>query len=831
MSVVEKPLEKPRRPALLAGSAAVVGCGLCAVTSVPDWLAWIAITGGLISGITAALVSRGQRQSLAAVLTFVSVACLFMAYATATARQPGTDLLNYFPEDAQLVRVEGHILEGGDFIKRDPAAFEYPESPEPQADFPIGADPRRNISFLLRIEHLPDLNADATGLLKVYAPPETEFTLNSRVSVIGKLRRPRRAGNPGELDSRKRYAQQGITHTLTLKSAGQLTQLEEPATHDVRQAAPWVHEKFHELIGSRMPKDRAAVLGATLLGERGNLTPEQRSKFVRSGTVHLLVVSGLHVGLLAAAVLLFLRIFGVAPRWAWGFAGLAALVYLFVTGVQPSVLRATIMVVIYALGRMLLRRPDPLNVIGASALVALAINPGDVAELGFQLSYLAVLGILLIAPVLQIHRPLTNSERITRKPHQSVRDWLGASMRISLAVGLCTWPLLAYSVHVVSPSMLVTNLLVGPLLTLMLGIAMFSPLAVIPFVAGILAWALSLLAGLLELIAGVFADLPFGHLFLPAPPVWWLAGYYVGLALIVLAPRLRLPRISGALAWLVWLCVLPLLTLASAEEPGPARLTALDVGQGQCVVLEVTSGPCVVLDCGSTSLGGVGERVLAPYLWERGRDHIDVLIISHADADHVNGLPQLFDRFPVGCVYVSEVFSNDSVGQQLIEWLSQRTEVRLLKRGDTLSLADNLDIQCLWPDPDYVTNVISEDNRRNDGGLVLLLRAGSRRVLLPSDVESDGLAGVLPLLGPEPVDVLFAPHQGSHVDGLPSILQRLKPTHVLLSARETFPAEDAMTAYEASTPHVWKTWQAGAVTFQLGADGSLEVDAFVSTGN
>ncbi|MCA8946437.1 MAG: ComEC/Rec2 family competence protein, partial [Planctomycetes bacterium] len=90
------------------------------------------------------------------------------------------------------------------------------------------------------------------------------------------------------------------------------------------------------------------------------------------------------------------------PRWAWGFAGLAALAYLLVTGVQPSVLRATVMVVIYALGRMLLRRPDALNVIGASALVALAINPGDVAELGFQLSYLAVLGILLIAPVLRL---------------------------------------------------------------------------------------------------------------------------------------------------------------------------------------------------------------------------------------------------------------------------------------------------------------------------------------------------------------------------------------------------------------------------------------------
>ncbi|MCA8937418.1 MAG: ComEC/Rec2 family competence protein [Planctomycetes bacterium] len=830
MSVLEKPLEKPRRPALLAGVAAVFGCGVGALAHVPGWLAWTTIAAGLITGVAAVGVSRSRRFSWAAALTFISVACLFLAYSTTSSVQANEGLLRHFPEDAELVRVEGQIIEGGDFVKRDPAAFEYPESPEPQTGFPISADPRRNISFLLRVERLPDLNTNATGLLKVYAPPETEFTLNSRVSMIGKLRRPRRAGNPGELDSRARYAQQDITHTLALKSAAQITLLEEPPTHDVRSIAPWVHEKFHELIGSRMPKERAAVLGATLLGERGNLTNEQRSKFVRSGTVHLLVVSGLHVGLLAAAVLLFLRIFGVPPRWAWGFAGLAALAYLLVTGVQPSVLRATVMVVIYALGRMLLRRPDALNVIGASALVALAINPGDVAELGFQLSYLAVLGILLIAPVLRLRRPLTNSERVNRRPHAVFGDWLGASMRISLGVGLCTWPLLAYSVHVVSPSMLVTNLLVGPLLTLMLGIALFTPLAVVPFVAGALSWMLSLLAGLLELLAGVFAEVPFGHLFLPSPPVWWLVGYYVALCLIVLAPRLRLPRISGGCAWLAWLCVLPLLTLASAEEPGPARLTALDVGQGQCVVLEVTAGPCIVLDCGSTSLGGVGERVLAPYLWERGRDHIDVLFISHADADHVNGLPQLFDRFPVGCVYVSEVLSNDDTGRQLIDWLSKRTEVRLLKRGDNVTLGDDLDIQCLWPDANYVSDIIPESTQRNDGGLVLLLQAGTRRVLLPSDVESDGLAGVMPLLGDKPVDILFAPHQGSHVDGLPSILQRLRPAHVLLSARETFPAEDAMDAYQASVPHVWKTWQAGAVTFELGADGTLEVAPFVSTG-
>ncbi|MCA8911307.1 MAG: ComEC/Rec2 family competence protein [Planctomycetes bacterium] len=827
MGSADKPLARPRRPALLAGTAAVAGCAAASLGQVPGWACWLLLAASLPAGIATLVAARRGRHLIAAALTFVAVACTFAAYAGAMQSPPTDNLLASFPDDAELVRVEGVVIEGGDYVRRDPAAFEYPDSPEPQQGFPVGADPRRNVSYLLRVERLPDLDREATGLLKVYAPSGTDLPLNARVSAIGKLRRPRRAGNPGELDSRTRYAREGITHTLTVKMPGQITLLEPPAAWDPRRLAPWVHAQFHRLIGSRMPKERAAVLGATLLGERGNLSAEQRAKFVRSGTVHLLVVSGLHVGLLAAAVLLLLRIFGVPPRWAWCVAGLSALAYLFITGVQPSVLRATIMIVIYALGRMLLRRPDPLNIVGASALVTLAINPADVAELGFQLSYLAVLGILVVAPVLRLRRPLSDSERIERRPWQTGRDWLGASLRISLAVGLCTWPLLAYAVHVVSPSMLVTNLLVGPLLTLMLGVALFTPLAVVPFIAAALAWVLSLLAGLLEVIAGAFAEVPYGHLFLPAPPGWWLAGYYVALASVIIAPRLRLPRILGALAWLAWLCVLPVLSLAAADEPGPARLTALDVGQGQCVVVEIADGPCAVLDCGSTSLGGVGERVLAPYLWQRGRNRIDVLFLSHADADHVNGLPQLFDRFKVGRVYVSEVFADEPGGAAIVAWLEDRCEVRVLRRGDVVALADGLEVRCLWPDAGFVKNVVPDSERHNDAGLVLLLQAGERRVLLPSDVESDGLAGVLPLLDDKPIDVLMAPHHGSHVDGLPSMLQRLQPEHVVLSARESFPAEDSLVIYGKAVPNVWQTWQSGAVTFLIGADGSLRAETYL----
>ena len=337
---------------------------------------------------------------------------------------------------------------------------------------------------------------------------------------------------------------------------------------------------------------------------------------------------------------------------------------------------------------------------------------------------------------------------------------------------------------------------------------------------------LSLLAGLLDALTAFFAGVPGGHLFLAAPPEWWLAGYYLFLLSVFVAPKLGLPRISGAVAWMLWLCLLPAAALAASEPPGPLRVTVLDVGQGQCVVIEVPTGPCAVLDCGSTSLGGAGERVLAPFLWSRGRRRIDLLLVSHADADHVNGLAQLFERFEVGTVLVSEMLERDQAGRDLRAWLAARTEVRTFKRGEQLELAPEITIRCLWPDPRFVEDLITKADGRNEGALVLELQAGSRRVLLPSDVEHRGFAGFVDRYRTRGVDVLLAPHQGSEVEGLEGLLDLLRPEHVIVSARPGFASESALDTYRARA-RLWQTRRQGAITILIGAEGKLQVAGYL----
>ncbi|MCL4730505.1 MAG: ComEC/Rec2 family competence protein [Planctomycetes bacterium] len=813
-----------RRPALLAAIAAVAGCALAHLVA-PGGIWQLALAVGGCGLLAAAAFSPLRRRPAGGLVAACGLAAVFTAWGGWRTTPAPDDLRQVFPAEAELVRLRGTVLEGGSYLRRDPAAFEYPEAPEPQRDFPVGADPRRNQSWLVRVDELPDMNRAVSGCVKLYAPPETRLPVSSRVEVIGQLRRPRRAGNPGEVDSRARYLARGVTHTITASHPGQVTVLDTPAAVSPSRLAAGVHDFFHERLGARMPAGRAAVLGAAILGERGGLSMGQRADFVRSGSIHLLVVSGMHVALLAGTVVLLLRILGVDPRWGWAAAGAVALLYLGITGLQPGSLRATIMVCLYALGQVLLRRPDALNVLGGSALVALAIDPAEVAELGFQLSYLAVLGIVVIAPCLRLWRPESGPER--RGPLRALADRAGASLRVSAGVALCLMPLLAHTVHIVSPVMLVSNLVAGPLVGLVLVLALAIPLAVIPGVDAALALVFSLLGGALELVAGFFAGVPGGHHFVPAPPLWWLVVYYAALAGVVLLPRLGLPRAGGALLLAAWCGVLPARDLVDTAPPGPATVKVLDVGPGPGVVIEVPQGPCVVLDCGSTSLGSPGERVLAPYLWSRGRRQIDTLVLSHADADHVNGLPQLFERFAVGEVVIGQAFDADETGRALRQWLELRAPVRVLRRGQYLELAPRLRLHALWPDMAFVRGLFGDADSRNDAGLVLELEAGPGRVLLPGDVEHRGLAGIVPRYARRGPDVLLAFHQGSAVTGLEDLLARLEPAHVIVSARRTFPDDEAMRAYAARS-RVWTTWQDGAVTVTLGADGALAVSGFVA---
>lgn len=360
------------------------------------------------------------------------------------------------------------------------------------------------------------------------------------------------------------------------------------------------------------------------------------------------MVSGLNVGLLAATLWGLLRI-GLLPR-GFGLAAVAALAvtYALVTDLQPPVVRAAVMVLVACGARALGRRGLDFNTLAAAALVVLIMNPADLFRAGPQLSFLAVAALSWLSGRRASRPPVDPLRRLiarTRPWPQRVAAALGRVTYESFVTSSIIWlvasPLVLARFHLLSPA----AVLLGPLLSLPVTVAMATGFGILATGSwlGPLAGLCGLICqGSLECLQRAVAwgqTWRGGHLWLPGPSEWWLAGFYLALAVWVGVPRLRPPRRWAVALACGWMAVGCGASQAGRLRGGELTCTVLAVGHGSAVVLELPDGRTLLYDAGHLGPPGVASRAIAGYLWSRGRTHLDAVVLSHADADHYNALP------------------------------------------------------------------------------------------------------------------------------------------------------------------------------------------------
>jgi competence protein ComEC len=248
-------------------------------------------------------------------------------------------------------------------------------------------------------------------------------------------------------------------------------------------------------------------------------------------------------------------------------------------------------------------------------------------------------------------------------------------------------------------------------------------------------------------------------------------------------------------------------------------VTVLAVGHGTGVVVETDDGRCLLYDSGSLSGPEVAQRHIANYLWSRGRTRIDEVLLSHADLDHFNGLPDLADRFRIGRVRMTPTFPDkpDRGTRATLRHLrGLGISTQLIARGEILRVGD-LTIHALHPPP-LGRDGPNPSGPENVRSLVLLMTYQGRTVLLTGDLEQSGLDMVIvnPL---EPVDVLVSPHHGSRVSNTESFAQWCRPGLAISS--ETFPRGPKPDPYTPLGGTYWRTWIHGGVTVEI-KDGAIE---------
>ena len=688
------------------------------------------------------------------------------------------------------------------------------------------------------------LRASATRLRDggSWRPVQGEFQLvvdghlagvhaGDRLRIYGQIYAPSPARNPGQFDAELHHRADRRLCLVRTESPDCVTLLKSCPPYYPRRWFGNLRTDAIRLINRELPPQQAALLAAMLLGERSRIAPETTALFRRTGALHVLVVSGLHVGLV-------LGVFYFAMRMGWTSRQptllammLLALAYAALTGGRPPVIRAVVLAEVMCLGALLGRRVIAFNSLGVAALVVLMINPCELFRTGTQLSFLATATLIWFG-----RREL---EQPTRDPLDqlliNLRPWWrqllisschSAMMLVtaSLTVWLVSMPLLLYRFNFVSPIAPPFSLVVFPLVAIAVtaGLGLVTLGGLTPW----LAWPLARLSEgalhCLETLLVLGDQLPGATYWAPGPAWWWVVGVYLLLATwLAVRLHLRLRRFLNHLG-IAWACLALIPWGASWLQPPECQITFIDVGHGSSVLIEAPDGETWLYDAGSLSSPVIAAEAIASVLWSKRIMHIDAILLSHADVDHYNAVPTLLDRFSVGTVYVSPLMftplsnkeDHQSTPAQLQRKLKQyQVEIRQLESGDRLTI-DNLTLEVLHPTR---MGVFGSDNANS---LVVAIEVFGKRILLPGDLEEAGLEALLEQQ-PYDCDLLMAPHHGSSRSDPAGLAAWCRPEWVVISSGPR--SNDATGSYAQTGAEVFKTEQSGAIRFRFDPDGKIGI--------
>ncbi len=552
-----------------------------------------------------------------------------------------------------------------------------------------------------------------------------------------------------------------------------------------------IKQTFRDQIDAYFDGDTATVLKATLLGDRERLGRRLGGSFNRSGTTHILAISGLHVGIVYAAAICLCRLL-LIERWPRRVILLGAVLsYTVMVGFRPATVRAALMIVLLETGGALRYYRDSINSVAAAALVILAAAPHHLFEAGFQLTFIAVLGIILFSGDLRrlLWRPPDDLERLVEPEFQSrgrriaraVGRAAAGGIGVCAAATLVVAPLQAYYFNIITPVSVVATAVLIPIVgaVIWVGFLFLALASFVPVLAGLTAHVLGLVVSVFVSVVELAGELPAGHVFVAPPPMGWVVVFYAALLVVAARRWIRLRGAAAAVAPALVVCAY--LVWRMTVSPGAdLAVTFVDVQHGTAAL--VTKGrQAVVYDCGSGtpfSTYDVGRGPVARELWKMGAKRIDVLLLSHTDADHVNGVLSLVERFPVGRVVVNRTFGDDETGAALIRAFERRgIPCAEAAQGDSMTVGD-IGFEMLWPPPAASPWRI---NAVNDRSLVARVTSGDRSVLLTGDIEQAGMGGVLATRGDLRAEVLYVPHHGADEPVLPEFLRAVRPSIAIIS--------------------------------------------------
>ncbi len=791
------------KPALYA--ALVISCGiLSAYVSALSWQTWGV---GVIVCLLISIAELWKRKNVLGRQIIFSAWCTFLLFFAAALsysselQLQSKNSISFFADTQEPIRITCKVIDEPRVSKgRTTATVE-----------------------MISVSYETDsLTVDGKAILTIQPDKRrneqpTNIMYGSILSFDGTVESPSSARNPGEFSYRDYLALNNIFATIHVYGYSKVSVSEQRETNWFFEKIIFPSKNFiTRTILVAMKGDEANFLIGLLLGDRTDISAEIKSAFINTGTIHVLAVSGSHVALVVVIIYAF---FGVLrlPRSPKIIATIFAIIYyMYLTNATPSVVRASLMAIVVLLGKLVQEKSSVYNNLGISAVIIFLVEPKQLFDVGFQLSFSAVFSMTYFYPKLEF--------LIKNIPQSLARyTWIEKVMQLfalTLAAQIGTIPFTAYYFGKVSLISFVANLIVVPLVEVNIIIGMSGALL------GILSmWIASCFSEVNQLFA--WFALWFVKLANQVPlatistAAFGLKETFFYSTVVGMVFNLR-NKIFVRRTILVVFAVSDIFLLASLVEQRlhPLRVTFFDVGQGDAALIQFPTGETMLVDGGPKTLTyDAGEKIVLPFLRRNEINNLDVVLVTHPHADHLGGVPAIMRSLPVKKIIIPNQRAQSLLYTEF-ENQKRHTTTTIAMAGNIISEIPNARLYLLHPTTAFLDSDSSDGyTELNNVSVVFKLQYGATSFLFVGDAETPVEEQLDVVYGDFlRSDVLKAGHHGSITSSSEEFVHLVHPMNVVVSVAKfnkfRHPSKVVLERYNNIGAHIYRTDADGAIIFE-----------------